>query len=256
MSSEFSEVHEDRTTALVRNDFLESFRRHHLLRCARAPLLTVPGPEESQTSGRDEMAGGRGTVRTVPAGALGEAVVRPYRRGGFIETFNRRTYFLGNRAFTELVATQRLWKRGAPVPEALAAVQSRAGIGYHGCFVTRRIPRARPAALALADVSRGDRRRILESVGRSVRRFHEAGGVHADLNAWNLLVQEEADDPVFVIDLDRVSVLDGPTRDRRARANLRRLHRSFEKLELAGALDDWESLEEAYAAPPEPPPAA
>jgi 3-deoxy-D-manno-octulosonic acid kinase len=142
------------------------------------------------------------------------------------------------------------------VPEALAAVQSRAGIGYHGCFVTRRIPRARPAALALADASESTRRLMLESIGRSVRRFHEAGGVHADLNAWNLLVQEEADDPTFVIDLDRATVLDGPTGGRRARANLRRLYRSFEKLNLAVALDDWVALEEAYAAPPEPPPAA
>jgi hypothetical protein len=51
-------------------------------------------------------------------------------------------------------------------------------------------------------------------------------------------------------------VLAGPVRGRRARANLRRLHRSFVKLGLEEAIADWELLEEAYAAPPDPPPAA
>lgn len=256
MANDFSVLNEERTDAFVRNDFLESFRQHRLAGCARAPLLTVPPAEGKGRSAGDGVPGGRGPVRIVPAGALGEAIVRPYRRGGFVEKFNRRTYFLGNRAFSELITTHRLWRRGAPVPEALAAVQSRTGLGYHGCFVTRRIPRSRPAARVLAGAPAGDRARILESIGRSVRRFHEAGGVHADLNAYNLLVQEEADDPVFVIDLDRAVVLHGPVGGRRARANLRRLHRSFAKLGLEGALSDWETLEEAYAAPPEPPPAA
>jgi len=256
MAAEFTALHDDGTTAFVRNDFIESFRRHRLEQCALAPLLTVPRTDEGAPPAPGAETGGRGAVRTVPAGALGEAVVRPYRRGGIVERFNRRTYFLGDRAFAELVATHRLWRRGAPVPEALAAVQSRAGLGYHGCFVTRRIPRSRPAARILATAPPPERERVLESIGRAVRLFHEAGGVHADLNAFNLLVPEEADDPVFVIDLDRVTVLAGAARGRRARANLRRLYRSFMKLELTEAIAGWEHLEAAYAAPPELPPAA
>ena len=182
--------------------------------------------------------------------------MRPYVRGGLVEKFNRRRYFFGERAFAELVATQRLRRRGAPVPEALAAVQSARAPGYLACFATRRIPRARRAAVVLATSPEAVRAITLERIGRAVRSLHEAGGVHADLNAHNILVTEDEDGPAFVIDLDRASVLDGPVSGRRARSNLERLRRSFRKLGLRDALLQWELLERGYEAPPRPPAAA
>ena len=59
-----------------------------------------------------------------------------------------------------------------------------------------------------------------------------------------------------MIDLDRVALTAGPAPERRARANLLRLRRSCIKLGLDAALSDWDRLERAYSAPPEPPPAA
>jgi 3-deoxy-D-manno-octulosonic acid kinase len=251
MASDFVELSSGRTTALVRNDFLESFERHRLLDCARAPLLEVPGSASSA-----EISGGRGGIRVVPAGALGEAVVRPYVRGGLVERFNRRRYFFGERAFAELVATQRLRRRGGPVPEALAAVQSARSPGYLACLATRRIPRVRRAAVVLASAPGAVRAITLERIGRAVRSLHVAGGVHADLNAHNILVTEDGEGPGFVIDLDRATVLEGPVTGRRARANLERLRRSFRKLGLRDALREWEYLERGYEAPPRPPVAA
>jgi 3-deoxy-D-manno-octulosonic acid kinase len=96
----------------------------------------------------------------------------------------------------------------------------------------------------------------MESMGRAIRLLHEAGGVHADLNAHNILVQEEGEGRAFVIDLDRASVLDGPVPAGRAAANLQRLQRSFLKLGLEDALADWADLERGYAAALDPPPAA
>lgn len=251
MAAEFSELGAQRTAAVVRNDFVNVFERHRLLDCTRAPLLTVPEPGPGP-----EISGGRGGVRVVQAGSLGEAVVRPYVRGGLVEKVNRRRYFLGDRAFAELVCTHRLRKRGAPVPEALAAVQTARFPGYEACFVTRRIPRVRRAASVLAEAPEGLRAITLAKMGRAIRALHEAGGVHADLNAHNILVSADEDAPAFVIDLDRAVVLKGPVPDRRARANLERLRRSLRKLGLVAALADWSNLERGYESPPLPPAAA
>jgi 3-deoxy-D-manno-octulosonic acid kinase len=256
MSGEYSVVRSGRATAIVRTDFVASFEDHRLIGCAASPLLSVPGGDDPGAGGRRSLAGGRGGARVIEAGRLGEAVVRPYRRGGLIERFNERRYFLGNRAFEELIATHRLRLRGAPVPEALAAVQRSHPAGYTACMVTRRVPRTMSCAAALAEGSGARAAIVMEAMGRAVRGFHEAGGVHADLNAHNLLVSEEGDGPVIVIDLDRASVSAGPTAARPARSNLRRLRRSLLKLEMRVALDSWDAFERGYETPPDPLPAA
>jgi len=253
MAGEYTVIRADRTTAMVRNDFVDSFQRHRLVDCPHAPVLSLPevddGPEGA-------LAGGRGGIRVVAADALGEAVVRPYRRGGLVEKVNRRRYFVGDRAFSELVSTHLLRRRGAPVPEVLAAVQSAMRPGYQACLVTRRIPNAPPAAVLLAAADHSTAARILESMGRAIRLLHESGGVHADLNAHNILVSEDGEGPAFVIDLDRVALTACPAPDRRTRASLLRLQRSFSKLGLDEGLRDWDRLEQGYSDPPEPWPAA
>jgi 3-deoxy-D-manno-octulosonic acid kinase len=251
MSGEFRAVRSAGSVAIVRNDFAASFETHRLSGCTASLLRAVPsGGGEGK-----RVPGGRGLVRVVSAGPLGEAVVRPYRRGGLVGKFNERRYFLGNRAFDELVATHRLRLRGAPVPEVLAAVQAELHPGYGGCLVTRRVPRCRPSSVVLRECGAG-METVLEAMGRAVRRFHAAGGIHADLNAHNLLVSEDRDGPVTIVDLDRASVTAGPAPGRRARANLRRLMRSLAKLQLTAALELWEAFERGYEAPPRPPPAA
>ena len=83
------------------------------------------------------------------------------------------------------------------------------------------------------------------SVGRALRRFHDAGGWHADLNAGNILLSPAG---VYVIDLDRGRTV--PPGSRSQRANLRRLARSLRKLGvLPAAADGWRALCSGYAAP-------
>lgn len=255
MMSEFTVVPSPGTTAIVRNDFVEPFEQHCLRDCTRSPLHSVPGTDSPPRSAA-RIPGGRGVVRVVSAGPLGEAIVRLYRRGGWVEQFNERRYFLGNRAFTELVTTHRLRRRGAPVPEVLAAVQVEMRPGYEACLVTRRIPKTHSAASILAEASATRTPLVLESMGRAIRLLHLAGGIHPDLNAHNVLIPEEGEGPATVIDFDRGSVLAGPVGERRARASLRRLQRSFRKLRLDVALAEWEALMRAYEATPEPPTAA
>jgi 3-deoxy-D-manno-octulosonic acid kinase len=253
MAGGYTVIRADRTTAMVRNDFVDSFQRHRLMDCPRAPVLSLP---ETDGEAEDPLAGGRGGIRVVAAGSLGGAVVRPYRRGGLVEKINRRRYFVGDRAFSELVSTHLLRKRGAPVPEALAAVQTTMRLGYQACLVTRLIPNAPPAAALLAAVPGSNVARILDSMGQAIRLLHESGGVHADLNAHNILVSEAGEGPAFVIDLDRVTLTACPAPERRTRAALLRLRRSFVKLGLDQALREWDRLEQGFSAPPEPRPAA
>ena len=253
MAGEYTVVRADRTTAMVRNDFVDSFQRHRLLDCPQSPVLSLP---ETHGEAEGSLTGGRGGIRVVAAGSLGEAVVRPFRRGGLVEKVNRRRYFVGDRAFSELLSTHLLHRRGAPVPEVLAAVQTAMRLGYQACLVTRRIPNAPPAAVLLASAEGSTVARILDSMGRAIRLLHESGGVHADLNAHNILVSEDGEGPAFVIDLDRVTLTACPAPERRTRAALLRLRRSCVKLGLDEALSDWDRLEQGFSAPPEPPPAA
>lgn len=161
---------------------------------------------------------------------------------------NRRRYFLGDRAFHELVLTERLRHEGVPVPEVLAAVQSSRMPGYVAALVTRRVPDARPASAVLADLDPEAAGPILARIGRSIARLHRAGGWHRDLNAHNLLVPRDPGREPVLLDFDRGRILPAPLPALLARRNLRRLRRSLRKLELAGALAAWNALEAGYRA--------
>ena len=244
----FEVVRTTDAAAFVRSDFREIFDRHGLLECpaGRAARAT-------------NVTGGRGSAWVLSARPFGDVVVRPYRRGGWISHFVKRRYLVGARAFQELMVTERLRRIGAPVPEVLAAVQERIrpGPGYSACIVTRRVAGTVPAAQALARAPAGELRVLMVDIGRAIRRCHEAGGWHADLNAWNLLVPDSRPDlPVVVIDWDRGRWIPEGVPDRAGRANLSRLARSLRKLELASAIEAWPALEQGYASEPGPTPAA
>lgn len=228
-------------TAAVRTDFLPTFERLDLIRCAGEM------PAGSAADG-PELSAGRGAVRVLPAGPLGEAVLRPYRRGGLPGRVLRRRYFLGARAFHELILTERLRWAGVPVVEPLAAVQERRVLGYQAALLTRRLPGARPLSSLLPDAGPDEAATHLRRAARAVRRLHEAGGWHADLNAGNLLLRPDPTEPAFLLDLDRGRLLPAPLPPLLARRNLARLRRSLGKLGLEAGLSAWPAFEEAYEA--------
>ena len=65
-------------------------------------------------------------------------------------------------------------------------------------------------------------------------------------NLTEIMVSADRDGSITIIDLDRAKVAAGPAPPGRARANLRRLRRSFKKLGLTVALDHWEAFELGY----------
>ncbi len=179
--------------------------------------------------------------------------LRHYRRGGLVGKLVRDTYvWLGERRtrpFHEWLLTLHLHRNGLPVPAPVAARYLRRGAGYRGDLITERIDGAVSVAqrLAVAGLPLAD----WIAIGRCIRRFHDFGLCHADLNAHNLLF--DAAGAVHMIDFDR-----GRLRPRGlwCDANLVRLRRSL--LKVSDRLPpghfsetDWQSLLAGYAAAPE-----
>ncbi|MDN6323525.1 MAG: 3-deoxy-D-manno-octulosonic acid kinase [Halomonas sp.] len=173
-------------------------------------------------------APGRGSSLffTPYAGATEQWVLRPYRRGGLIARLSKTRYLWTGaertRAFRELRLTARLFSLGLPVPRPVAVCVTRHGPAYEAALITRRIAGAGALAERLENATATPL--LLERVGRMIRRFHDAGLDHVDLNARNILV--DTDDTPWLIDLDRCR-LRAPGKWHTA--NLARLERSLAK---------------------------
>jgi 3-deoxy-D-manno-octulosonic acid kinase len=198
-------------------------------------------------------------------------VLRHYRRGGVMRTLSRDRYFWrgeeGTRPFTEWQLTYHLHRAGLPVPAPIAARYGRSGFGYRGDIITERLPQVWSLAQALDAAPLSLLRWI--AIGRCLRRFHDLGVCHADLNAHNILLGRSAHDPVgpeaeplvapepdriYLIDFDRGSLRKpGFWKD----ANLVRLRRSLEKITWGLPVgrfteDDWHGLLDGYHQLPVP----
>ncbi len=183
-------------------------------------------------------APGRGSSLFLDAGPE-QWVLRPYRRGGLAAKLSENRYLWTGlertRAFRELRLTAELFARGLPVPRPVAAGVERHGPTYSAALITVRLPGARSLVDCLNDAAPA----LLERVGATVRRFHDAGLDHVDLNARNLLV--DAQGKVWLIDLDRCR-LRSPGQWREA--NLQRLGRSLAKF---GAAESLAPVRQGYA---------
>jgi serine/threonine protein kinase len=128
-------------------------------------------------------------------------------------------------------------------PDALAVVDGDRALTYRADLITLRIEYSESLAQKLLQGPLSLTQWI--AVGRCLRRFHDAGVCHADLNAHNILLTPEQ---VYLIDFDR-----GTLRKRGwwADTTLVRLYRSLEKVTLLAAPEsfsdqDWHSLLAGY----------
>jgi len=182
-------------------------------------------------------------------------VLRYYRRGGIVRHLSDdlylRTGLRNSRPWRELALLTRLHAGGMPVPRPIAArVTPTTALShlYRGDLVTEYLPGTRTLAEALRqgplDAS------TWPQIGVTIARFHALAVDHADLNAHNLLLDE--DDNVYMIDFDRARLRLRP-RGRWSHGNLARLHRSLGKLrradpEFAFGEGEWQRLLAGYRA--------
>ncbi|WP_404464657.1 3-deoxy-D-manno-octulosonic acid kinase [Vreelandella aquamarina] len=171
-------------------------------------------------------APGRGSSLFLQARDGEQWVLRPYQRGGLIAKLSQQRYiWLGverTRAFREVRLTAALYEQGLPVPRPVACCVTRFGLTYEAALLTVRIPGARALA-SLLSAGEADEA-LLKRVGAMIKRFHQAGLDHVDLNARNILV-DEAGKP-WLIDLDRCRLR---PQGKWQASNLQRLERSVVK---------------------------
>ncbi len=217
---------------------------------SRAGNITIAAFDPSYWRSRGEIEGegrGRGTVQFI--GSQGKQwVLRHYRRGGLLARVSSDRYLWSGEAaarpFAEWQLTYHLHRAGLPVPAPVAARYQQEGLTYRGDIITERVSET----ISLAEGLKVGALSLLNwiAIGRCIRRFHDLGVCHADLNAHNVLLGR-ADD-VFLVDFDRGSLRKpGLWCD----ANLVRLRRSLEKVTYALPPDrfteaDWHGLLDGY----------
>lgn len=176
-----------------------------------------------------QQSGGRGGVAIIDTPA-GECVLRHYRRGGMVARLMGDRYLWPGadhtRSFMEFRLLARIAALGLPSAVPVACRYRRHGLFYEADLITRRIADAQTLAQCLA-AGRLDGE-MAELVGALVARFHRAGIWHADLNAHNVLV---TDDALYLIDFDRGRLREPA--ESWQQANLQRLRRSLVKLGAA-----------------------
>ncbi|WP_323751837.1 3-deoxy-D-manno-octulosonic acid kinase [Marinobacter sp.] len=170
--------------------------------------------------------GGRGSAWFLRTDA-GDLVLRHYRRGGLAGKIVERMYFYSGiyraRSFAEFQLTRELYQAALPVPRVVAAiVWPRALFWYQAAIIVERIPDAVNFPNS-ADVVNG---RLWRQIGQMIRRFHEWGLDHVDLNCDNILV---ADDVTYLIDFDRCRRRGQSSPENWQERNLKRLKRSVYK---------------------------
>jgi len=172
-------------------------------------------------------ARGRGTTHFIELNGK-PCVLRHYRRGGLMRLLGDR-YLHGTlpqtRAWREWYLLANLVVQGLPVPRPVAARVITCGLFYRADLIMQRLGDACSLSQTLESGPLLSREQW-QAIGQCIRRFHNAGVYHADLNAHNILL--DTDDAVWLIDFDKGEIRT-PSSDWQ-QANLARLRRSLDKL--------------------------
>src|SRR5699024_7484864 len=190
-------------------------------------------------------APGRGTSCFVQGPQQG-FVLRHYHRGGLVGKLLKDIYLWTglhrSRPWQEMHMLAALWSKGLPVPAPVAARIQRYGlIWYSADLITATLPDVEPLAEVIHQLPMA----LLQNVGSTVRRFHEEGLYHVDLNPRNIVINLITEE-VFILDFDRCRLFDGALDPLRARRNLDRLHRGLVKVDATQAATWNDIIQRAY----------
>ncbi len=185
---------------------------------------------------------GRATTPTVPVAPDLSLVLRRYKHGGLLGWLTGSLLLGVQRPLRELMVTARAEAAGAPVPHVLCLVLWPVGGPFwSGVIGTREEPHATDLLATWSETTGPERLSILTRVGRAIRRLHDAGVEHPDLQLRNILLCDG--DQIVVVDLDRARLHGAAsvTPSRRA-ANLGRMIRSAVKERLLDPRTDRREL--------------
>lgn len=178
------------------------------------------------------MLAGRAAVKKILIDGV-PMIVRHYYRGGVPARFSKdRFLFRGwqsTRAYREIHLLQEMSAMGLPVPQPIAARSLLHGMFYSGDIMMKEIEHAQTLANLLMKEALA--LPLWEAVGCTIKNFHQHGFEHVDLNANNILIDQNK--KIYLIDFDRCK--------RRAYSKtwamngIDRLHRSLQKFKRVEA---------------------
>ena len=192
-------------------------------------------------------SGGRGNtmyVGNVPR----QFVLRHFMRGGLVGKLVRDRYVWtgedSTRSFREWRLLAKLADNNLRVPRPAAARYRRQGPTYTADIITVRIPAVTPLSQYIAIRSREED--FWHDTGEAIREFHACGVYHADMNAYNLQIDNAG--RLWMLDFDRGRLLPPGSWQQKT---LGRLHRSLVKvknLDPRAHFDEgnWQALLDGY----------
>ncbi len=191
-------------------------------------------------------AQGRGTTWFVRTSTC-SAALRHYCRGGLIGKWIKETYFYTGwkrtRSYQEFVLLAYLREKGLPVPRPIGARVVRNTFLYQADLLVEKID----GASDLLDVLRSGplNMRQYQHIGKLIRKLHDVGVCHSDLNIHNIMLDDKG--AFWLIDFDKSGLRSGKSWKA---GNLERLHRSFRKekkrCDIFWREMDWHSILRGY----------
>jgi len=199
---------------------------------------------------------GRGAVHVL-ATPRGEIVAKRLQRGGMFGGVLRGLYADASRSLREAQAAEMLAARGVATPPVIAARATRVIPTLWKLEVATARLRAEGDLLDVLR-ARGSVPGLALSAGRTLKRAHDAGLRHRDLQVKNLLVPAGfpgaggAGEPaaLVVLDLDRCDV-GAPLGEEERIAALARFARSLVKQKVLPAARDARAFARGYGATPD-----
>ena len=205
-------------------------RREHL-----EELVTLGLQEPAEWTRRlagGSSGSGRGPTAVVelPSGAT-RLRLKQMRRGGTLAALWRERYLGVSRLLGNLTLPDEAVLRGIATPAPVALLLQPGPPGFFRAWIAfENLDRAEDLCSVLLS-ERPPRPHEYTALAELVRRLHERGIEHRDLNLGNLLLERRQEEGAraWVVDLDRARLHAGPVPPRRRRAVLERLLRSYFK---------------------------
>jgi len=193
---------------------------------------------EGEVSPEFSLLKGRNLIPCVRIkGSNERMIVKHYEHGGLFRKITRDIFFGDSRPFRELSVLEAASQKGLQVPEVLATRVSRIfGPLYKGEIAYKEIP---DSANLLEYLNRLNEKttkekatlksELINSLAESIKKMHNSGIYHADLNMKNVLIQNVGEKiRVYLLDFDCSKIKENLTlRDRLS--NLARFNRSCQK---------------------------
>jgi len=176
-----------------------------------------------------------------------QLVLRQYRRGGLVRSISDESYIWTGlkrtRAWREFDVLEKLEQHALAAPRPYACMVIKTKLSYTASLITYFLPGTTLAEhICTGNLSS----ETWYAIGQRIRQFHDLGVYHADLNAHNILIDEQG--TVTLIDFDRAKFISPNARW--TTSNLSRLKRSLNKIGSSGPVSydqtSWQVLIEGY----------